>query len=54
LTKSLRSGLLTQENKQAALATLQEKIRIYCIGAKKRNKYEEIRRYEELLEEFMP
>ncbi len=52
LTKSLRSGLLTPENKAAALLVLQKKIRIYCIGAAKRNKHEEIKHYESLLREF--
>ena len=52
LTKSLRSGLLTPENKAAAMAMLQKKIRIYCIGAAKRNKLEEVQHYESLLAEF--
>jgi glycosyltransferase involved in cell wall biosynthesis len=52
LTKSLRSGLLTAENEVATRAMLAEKIRIYCVGAAKRDKHEEIRHYEDLLTEF--
>jgi glycosyltransferase involved in cell wall biosynthesis len=52
LQKILDSHTLNTDNQQAALAMLQQKIRIYLIGAHKRNKTDDITHYEKLLKQY--
>ena len=52
LTQALRSGVLSEEYYSLTHAMLEEKIRVYCIGARKRGKLQEIDDYEAILSEF--
>lgn len=52
LDKLLSQGRLTSNDFKAAYLMLQEKIRIYLIGARKRNKFKEIRQYESILRKY--
>jgi len=42
LAKALRAGTLTQDQHQQASTTFHEKLRIYCIGARKRDRHQSI------------
>lgn len=48
LEKIIRSGMLNSENHHAAIAAMRGKIRIYCLGAAKRGKQEEVAHYKKL------
>lgn len=52
LQKIIESNVLTEENRIAALNMLQQKINIYLIGAKKRNKINEIKYYEKIFAKY--
>ena len=49
LHRLLDSGILDREQRRAALAVLEKKIRIYSNGAEKRRRFEEAARYRSLL-----
>lgn len=49
LDRLLDSGILDREQRRAALAVLEKKIRIYSNGAEKRRRFEEAARYRSLL-----
>ena len=48
----LQSAELDEDDKQATLKILQKKIQLFIKGAKKRNKVEEVKQYENLLQEL--
>jgi len=52
LQKIIDGGTLSADNQSAAQDVLHEKIRIYLLGARKRNKTEEINYYEKLLDRY--
>lgn len=52
LVKSLNSGILNPEQIKLTSDMLRKKIEIYLIGAKKRNKVEEIKYYEALISSY--
>ena len=52
LTKVLDKNCLSKDNEKATLDMLQEKIRVYNLGAEKRGKYEEVAEYNKILEKY--
>ena len=48
LEKIIKSGTLSIEDQRAAMQTLSEKISIYIQGARKRDKWQEVKKYEAL------
>ncbi|MBC8455855.1 glycosyltransferase family 2 protein, partial [bacterium] len=53
LEKIIRSEKLSENDQAMAIETLIQKMQIYLAGAKKRNKIDEIKRYEKKLKEFI-
>ena len=53
LEKIIRSEKLSENDQTMAIETLIQKTQIYLAGAKKRNKIDEIKRYEKKLKEFI-
>ncbi len=54
LEKILDSGELSAANRQAAVATLEQKIEVYAAGARKRGRSEEVRKLERLRDRYRP
>ena len=52
LVKIIESGLLTAQQRQAALATLKEKCAVYAGGCRKRGRKEEAKNYYRLAEKY--
>jgi len=52
LVNLLRANVLNEDNRRATLKMLQKKIRVYCKGAEKRNKRDEVVKYNKILVEF--
>lgn len=50
IVKLLRSEVLSEEQQEAAKQSLREKIEIYCQGARKRGRLDEVLQYEQMLE----
>ena len=52
LQKIIDRDVLSEKNQTAAIKMLQQKINVYLIGAKKRNKTDEIKNYEQILAKY--